>query len=79
MTLFAILREEIIHQLNEDSNQVIIKRKVFNKKSREVSFEVRFAYKGRLYFCKEKNGRIKLLVIGTKNTQSKDLEFLDKL
>lgn len=71
--------EEIIHQLNEDSNQVIIKRKVFNKKGHNASLEVKFAHKGRLYFRKEKNGRSHLLVIGTKNTQTKDLEYLDNL
>jgi len=68
--------EEIIHQLNEDSSIVSIKRKVFSKKGRETVFEVIFAYKGRLYFHKTKNNIIEILAIGTKNTQARDLNFL---
>ncbi len=41
--------------------------------------EVLFAHKGRLYFRKTKDDKVEILVIGTKNSQVKDLEFLDKL
>ena len=68
--------EEIIHQLNEDPKLVSIKRKVFGKKGHETVLEVIFAYKGRLYYRKTKDNKIEVLVIGTKNTQAKDLEFL---
>ena len=68
--------EEIIHQLNEDPKLVSIKRKVFGKKGHETVLEVIFAYKGRLYYRKTKDNKIEVLVIGTKNTQTKDLEFL---
>ncbi|MDL1969066.1 MAG: hypothetical protein LWW97_11155 [Deltaproteobacteria bacterium] len=68
--------EEIIHQLNENPQLVSIKRKVFGKKGRETVLEVIFAYKGRLYYRKTKDNKIEVLVIGTKNTQAKDLEFL---
>ncbi len=68
--------EEIIHQLNEDPQLVPIKRKVFGKKGHETVLEVIFAYKGRLYYRKTKDNKIEVLVIGTKNTQAKDLEFL---
>ena len=71
--------EEIIHQLNGDPKTVTIKRKVFGKKNRETVFEVLFAYKGRLYFRKRSDNRIEVLAIGTKHTQGKDLEFLDRL
>ena len=71
--------EEIIHKLNEDPEFVQIKRKVFGKKSRKTVQEVIYAYKGRLYFRKTKDNRVEILTIGTKNTQSKDLEFLDNL
>jgi hypothetical protein len=70
--------EEIIHQLNEDPKLVSIKRKVFGKKGHETVLEVIFAYKGRLYYRKTKDNKIEVLVIGTKNTQTKDLEFLEK-
>ncbi len=73
-----IKSEEVIHQLNDDSTLVTIKRKVFGKKNRETVLEVLFAYKGRLYFRKTDN-RIEVLAIGTKNTQIRDLEFLDNL
>jgi len=71
--------EEIIHKLNEDPNVVSVKRKVFGKKGRTTVQEVIFAYKGRLYFRKKKDNRIEILTIGTKNTQAKDLEFLDNI
>jgi hypothetical protein len=71
--------EEIIHKLNEDPSLVLVKRKVFGKKGRATVQEVIFAYKGRLYFRKTKDGKIEILTIGTKNTQAKDLEFLDNL
>ena len=71
--------EEIIHKLNEDPKYVQVKRKVFGKKGRTTIQEVIFAYKGRLYFRNAKGSRIEILTIGTKNTQIKDLEFLDNL
>lgn len=71
--------EEIIHKLNEDPTFVQIKRKVFGKKGRTTVQEVIFAYKGRLYFRKLKDNRIEILTIGTKNTQAKDLEFLNNI
>jgi hypothetical protein len=71
--------EEIIHQLNEDPKFVSIKRKVFGKKGHETVLEVIFAYKGRLYYRKTKDNKIEVLVVGTKNTQAKDLEFLEKI
>jgi len=74
-----IKSEEIIHKLNQDSQVVPIKRKVFGKKSRQKVREVIFAYKGRLYFRTTKGKRIEVLAIGTKNTQAKDLEYLDSL
>lgn len=71
--------EEIIRQLNDQPDLVTIKRKVFGRKGRQTVFETVFAYKGRLYFRKIKDGRIEILSIGTKNTQVKDLDFLNTL
>lgn len=71
--------EEVIHQLNEKPELVQIKRKVFSKRRRGTVLEVIFAYKGRLYFRHSKNRGVEILSIGTKNTQGKDLEFLDTL
>lgn len=74
-----IKSEEIIHQINENPQLVSIKRKVFGRKNMEKILEVIFAYKGRLYFRKQKSNKIEILTIGTKNTQTKDLEFLSSL
>ncbi|RJP77123.1 MAG: hypothetical protein C4522_16070 [Desulfobacteraceae bacterium] len=71
--------EEVIHQLNENPEQIHIKRKVFSKKSNETVLEILFAYKGRLYFRRLSDQRVEILTIGTKNTQLKDLEFIDSL
>jgi DNA repair exonuclease SbcCD ATPase subunit len=75
-----IKAEEVVHQLDTHPDSVIVKRKVFSgKKHRTASFEVLFAYNGRLYFRKGKNNRVQVLVIGTKKTQTKDMEFLQSL
>lgn len=70
--------EEVIHQLNDDSALVTVKRKVFSKKAGPTVLEVVFGYKGRLYF-QSKDGKIEVLTIGTKNSQTKDLDFINRL
>jgi len=74
----SLKAEELIHQLNDDPTLVTVKRKVFSKKGKITSFEVIFAYNGRLYFRKTNDNRIKIPIIGSKNTQAKDLLFLEK-
>ena len=75
-----IKAEEIIHQLNNNSNNVIIKRKVFlGKRNKTSAFEVIFGYNGRLYFTRNKDNLIEIIVVGTKKTQHKDMEFLNSL
>jgi len=74
-----IKAEETIHQLDLTPENVVIKRKVFSgKKHKTTCLEVLFAYNGRLYFRKQDN-MIEVVVIGTKNTQPKDMEFLHSL
>jgi len=75
----SLKAEEVINQLNSDPSLVSVKRKVFSKKGKTTSFEVVFSYNGRLYFRKTNGNRIEIPVIGTKNTQEKDLIFLDKI
>ncbi|RLC29604.1 MAG: hypothetical protein DRH32_07085, partial [Deltaproteobacteria bacterium] len=70
--------EEVIKQL-DSGGRVDIKRKVELKKSSEKVFEAIFAYSGRLYYRNLSDGRIEILVIGTKNSQVKDLSFLETL
>ncbi len=69
--------EEMIYRLNEAPDQVPIKRKVFGRKGRETVWEVLFAYNGRMYFRKFGEQQIEVLAIGTKNTQARDLVFID--
>ena len=73
----SLKAEELIHQLNDTPAQVPVKRKVFSKKGKTTSFEVTFAYNGRLYFRKSKENRIEILTIGSKNTQQKNMAYLD--
>ncbi len=74
----SLKAEEVIAQLNSDPSLVSVKRKVFSKKGKTTSFEVVFAYNGRLYFRKTNGNRVEIPIIGSKNTQAKDLLFLDK-
>jgi len=74
---FKLKAEEVIHQLNEDDSLISIKRKVFGKGGKMHVLEIDFAYSGRLYFQKNTKGRIRVLAIGTKNTQSQDLAFVE--
>jgi hypothetical protein len=74
-----IKAEEVVHQLNDNPDNVVVKRKVFaGKKHKAASFEVLFSYNGRLYFRQAEDHRIEILVIGTKNSQDKDMEFLHR-
>lgn len=74
-----IKAEEVIFQLDTAPDAVIIKRKVFSgKKHRTTCFEVLFGYNGRLYFSKHPN-QIEVVLIGTKNTQPRDMEYLQNL
>ncbi|MBA4366510.1 MAG: hypothetical protein C0403_02610 [Desulfobacterium sp.] len=74
-----IKAEEIIHKMEIDSNLVKVKRKVLLKKNPEAVFEIPFSYNGRIYFSKGKDGKVNILSIGTKNTQEKDLAFIDSI
>jgi hypothetical protein len=74
-----IKAEEIIHRLNEAPDQVPIKRKVFSGKGRKTVLEVLFSYNGRLYFRRSKDQQVQVLAIGNKNSQSRDLDFIDKI
>ncbi len=74
-----IKAEEILRQMDENPALIKIKRKVLTKKSTEAIFEVTFSHSGRIYFSKEQGGKTKILAIGTKNTQDKDLSFLNTL
>jgi len=75
---FQLKGEEVIHQLNENDELISVKRKVFGKGGKMNVLEVDFAYSGRLYFQKNSRGRIRILAIGTKNSQNQDLTYIGK-
>lgn len=71
--------EEFIHNMNEDKSRLTVKRKVFSKKGASPAFESEFAYRGRLYWKRGADGKTQILAIGTKNTQAKELAYLENL
>ncbi len=71
--------EEVIHRLNDDPETVPVKRKVFSKGGKVTAFEVTFAYNGRLYYRRSGQNRIEILTVGTKNTQTKDMTYIQNL
>ncbi|MCG8552067.1 MAG: hypothetical protein MI799_16830 [Desulfobacterales bacterium] len=74
-----IKAEETIHQLDRAPGSVIVKRKVFSgKKHKSTCFEILFAYNGRLYFMNHPS-RTEVVLIGTKQTQNRDMEYLHNL
>ena len=75
---FQLKGEEIIHRLNENDDLISVKRKVFGKGGKMNVLEADFAYSGRLYFQKNVQGKIRILAIGTKNSQSQDLTYIGK-
>ena len=76
---FQLKAEEIVHKLNEGESQVPIKRKVFGKGGKMNILEVDFSYSGRIYFQKDNQPKTRILSIGTKNTQEKDLAFIESV
>jgi predicted RNase H-like nuclease (RuvC/YqgF family) len=68
--------EEAVQLLNTDASKVAVKRKVFGKGGKGFVLEAGFAYSGRLYFHRN-GGRVHVVAIGTKNTQTKDLAYLE--
>jgi hypothetical protein len=76
---FKLKGEEVIHKLNEDDTQVHIKRKVFGKGGKMNILEADFSYSGRIYFQKDSQHKTKVVTIGTKNTQEKDLAYIESV
>ena len=75
-----IKAEECILLLDHKPEKITIKRKVFSgKKHKTTCLEVLFAYNGRLYFKQKEKNEKEILVVGTKNTQAKDMGILHNL
>lgn len=72
--------EEMVHTLDQDCSLVKVKRKVFSGKGSDLpALESIFAYRGRIYWRKKEDTRIEVMAIGTKNTQNKDMAYLEGL
>jgi len=71
--------EELIHNMDMDSSQLAVKRKIFSKKGAATTFECEFAYRGRVYWRPVAGTKTEILAIGTKNSQTKDLTYLENL
>ncbi|MCF8060989.1 MAG: hypothetical protein K9M82_00595 [Deltaproteobacteria bacterium] len=69
--------EEAVQLLNTDSSRVSVKRKVFGKGGKSQVMESVFAYSGRLYFHRLNGRGVRVVAVGTKNTQTKDLAYLE--
>ena len=69
--------EELIHTMNDDSTGLPVKRKLFSKKGAIPTFECEFGYKGRIYWRPGPGTKAHILAIGTKNSQAKDLAYLE--
>ena len=69
--------EEALQLLNMDPSQVAVKRKVFGKGGKSRVLEAEFAYSGRLYFHRLNGRGVRVLAVGTKNSQTRDLAYLD--
>jgi DNA repair exonuclease SbcCD ATPase subunit len=71
--------EEGIKRLVEDPDSAAIRRKVGGLPPQLSIFELGFAGKGRIYYTKGRQHRVRVLAIGAKNTQKTDLEYLSRL
>ena len=71
--------EELVHNMNEEGGRLTVRRKVFGKKGALPVLESEFAYKGRIYWRRNTGAKVQILAIGTKNTQAKDLTYLESI
>jgi regulator of replication initiation timing len=72
----AMLRaEEIIKRLNDRDDNLPVRRKVGGLERGNI-FELGFGFKGRIYYCHGEGGRMRIILVGAKNTQDKDLSYL---
>ncbi len=71
--------EEALKRLCDDPDSASIRRKVGGLPPQLSIFELGFAGKGRIYYCRGRQQRYRVLAVGAKNTQKTDLEYLSRL
>ncbi|MBW2725604.1 MAG: hypothetical protein JRE71_14560 [Deltaproteobacteria bacterium] len=71
--------EECIKRLGDDADNVGVRRKVGGLPNHLAIYELGFAGKRRIYYAKVQSGRYRVLVIGAKNTQQSDLDYISRI
>ena len=71
--------EESVKRLAEEADNVSVRRKVGGLPSYVQIYELGFAGKGRIYYTRGRSRRFRILLVGAKNTQTTDLEYLSRL
>jgi hypothetical protein len=71
--------EESVKRLADEAENVAVRRKVGGLPEHVQVYELGFAGKGRIYYTRGKSRRFRILLVGAKNTQPSDLEYLSRL
>lgn len=71
--------EEKLKRLNDEADNMSVRRKVGGIPPHLTVFEMGFAGKGRIYYMKGSQRRFRVLNVGAKNTQNAAIEYLRKL
>ena len=71
--------EEALKRLDADASQAAVRRKVGGLPPGLAIFELGFAGKGRIYFCRGRQRAHRILAIGGKASQRVDLEYLSRV
>ena len=71
--------EAVLKRLSDESENLVVRRKVGGLPPHLSIFELGFAGKCRIYYTKGRQRRHRILALGAKNTQKADLEYLSRL
>lgn len=71
--------EEGIKRLSDESSLTSTRRKVGGLPPHLAIYELGFAGKGRIYYTSGRTQRFRILLVGAKNSQKTDLEYLSRL
>jgi hypothetical protein len=71
--------EEALRRLHDEPDAAIVRRKVGGLPPHLAIFELGFAGKGRIYYTQGAVRRFRVLLVGAKNSQNADLEYLSRL
>jgi len=71
--------EEGIKKLDDNPDTAGVRRKVGGLPPQLSIFELGFAGKGRIYYTRDEGQRFRVLVVGAKNSQKSDLDYLSRL